>query len=117
MSLQKNETIKTICSKLRKDMIDYIADGDEDYTIEQVDECMSLLNNYLDKLDNISTREAGMAIVKETVLALNQLNETCEHALIETGQREDIAEVLILASKIKGFNEAEEDITEDWREW
>lgn len=58
-----------------------------------------------------------MKIVKKTVLALNALNEKCEYELIETEQREDIAEIIILAGYLKGFNDRDDDITEEWREW
>jgi hypothetical protein len=48
---------------------------------------------------------------------LNDLNAGCDHNLIETDQREDIAEIIIIAGNDKGYNELTEDITEEWREW
>ena len=58
-----------------------------------------------------------MKVVEKTVLALNELNEPCDEELIETGQREDIAEIIILAGNLTGYNSLDEDITEEWREW
>jgi len=37
--------------------------------------------------------------------------------MIETEQREDLAEIIILAGNLKGFNSKDEDITEEWRDW
>ena len=31
--------------------------------------------------------------------------------------QEDIAEILILAGHLKGYNTRDEDIAEEWREW
>jgi hypothetical protein len=45
------------------------------------------------------------------------LNATCEYDLIETDQREDICAFIIRAGALAGFNEADEDVTEEWREW
>ena len=54
---------------------------------------------------------------KKTVILLNEINEKCEYELIETEQREDIAEIIILSGSLKGFNTRDDDITEEWREW
>jgi hypothetical protein len=64
-----------------------------------------------------ASKDEGMAIVQKTVLSLNKLNESTGESLIETDQREDIANIIILAGSLKGFNERREDITETWREW
>lgn len=57
-------------------------------------------------------------IVKEAVLALNALNESCEFSLIETEQREDICEYMIQTAYMLGFIQDEhEDITGEWRDW
>ena len=77
---------------------------------------MNLLDDYLRELLDANSREEGMKIVKKTVLALNELNENCGGELIETDQREDIAEIIIVAGNLKGFNGLDEDITEEWRE-
>lgn len=77
---------------------------------------MKLIKDYLGQLENVDSKDEAMKIVEKTVLALNDLNEKCEYELIETDQREDIAEIIILAGNPKGFNSRDEDITEDWRE-
>ena len=45
------------------------------------------------------------------------LNATCEYNLIETDPREDICSFIIRAGALAGFNAADEDVTEEWREW
>lgn len=48
---------------------------------------------------------------------LSHFNKQCGEVLIETSQREDICEIIIMASHLKGYNDMSEDITEEWREW
>jgi hypothetical protein len=48
---------------------------------------------------------------------LNLLNEHCSHELIETYQRDCIAELINLAATEKGFNNKNKDLTEKWRKW
>ena len=78
---------------------------------------MSIISDYLSQMDKTDNKVSAMKIVEQTVLSLNDLNEKCEYEIIETDQREDIAEIIILAGSLKGFNSREEDITEEWREW
>jgi len=98
-------------------MIDYIEPGETGYTELDVEKCMTLLNNFLVEISDSDSKEKGMLSVKKVVVGLNNLNEKCEHELIETDQREDIAEIIILAGYLKGYNSKNEDITEDWRDW
>lgn len=100
-------------------MLDFIADGqDGTYTDEDVAECMTILQTYLKEVDKAETTEAGLEAVKVTVLKFNELNERCEHTLIETDQREDIAELIQTAFLAKAFALPDSgDVTEEWREW
>jgi hypothetical protein len=63
------------------------------------------------------SKEDGREIVKSSVLKINALNAKCDHSLIETSEREQIADIIILASHRMKYNSMEEDITEEWREW
>ncbi|WP_151893346.1 hypothetical protein [Patiriisocius marinistellae] len=98
-------------------MIEYIEPGESEYTASDVEKCMILINNFLDKVSKSESKESGMLLVKNVVLDLNNLNENCDYELIETGQREQIAEIIILAGHLKGYNDINEDITEEWRDW
>jgi hypothetical protein len=78
---------------------------------------MKLIDTFLTELTQTETKENGMKVVEKVVLKLNELNEKCEYELIETDQREQLAEIINLAGNLKGYSKKEEDITEEWREW
>ena len=117
MNLKENAEIVKISESLKTGMIEYIEPEETEYTESDVEKCMTLINNFLDELSKSDSKENGMKLVENVVLGLNDLNEKCEHELIETDQREQIADIIILAGHLKGYNERNEDITEDWREW
>ncbi len=117
MSLLENQEIKTLSQTLKAGMLDYIEPGDTSYTAKDVEMCMDIVHTFLTKMESTQNKEKGMELAKNTVLALNELNENCEEELIETDQREDLAEIIVLAGSLKGYNDREDDITEEWREW
>ena len=103
--------------RLKKSMLEYLEMAKPSYTKNDVNECENILNEYLAEIANSKSKDEGMKIVKNTVERLNTLNEKCDFQLIETSEREQIAEIIILASSKKGYNKPKEDITESWREW
>lgn len=104
-------------SILEKSMLEYMENANPSYTKIDVEECIKILNNYISEISNSKSKDEGMEIVKTTVEKLNKLNEKCDFELIETSEREQIAEIIIIESSKKGYNKPEEDITEEWREW
>ncbi|UZT99843.1 hypothetical protein ODZ84_09890 [Chryseobacterium fluminis] len=58
-----------------------------------------------------------MDIVESTVLSLNELNESCDETLIETIERDKIAEIIILTGHLMNYNSLDGDIVGEWREW
>jgi hypothetical protein len=117
MYLNENVEIKETIESLKTGMIEYIEPGETEYTEKDVEKCIKLIDNFLTELQQTETKDSGMKLVEKVVLKLNKLNEKCEFELIETDQREQIADIIILAGNLKGFNERNEDITEEWREW
>ena len=117
MSLKENSEIKEISKRLRHGMIDFIEPGKTSYTENDVKKCMDIISKYLREIEITDSKEKAMKIVEKAVLSLNELNKNCKYELIETDQREDIVEIIILAGNLKGFNSRNNDITEDWREW
>ena len=117
MNLKENAEIIKTSESLKRGMVEYIEPGETEYTESDVEKCMTLINNFLDEISQSESKESGMVSVKNVVLALNDLNEKCEYELIETDQREQIADIIILAGHLKGYNDRNEDITENWREW
>jgi hypothetical protein len=114
------ESIETIRQRLRADMVDFmVGDGvsparDCGYTQNDIDECMAIVDAYLKALRGIAVARI-LPLVRDTVQKLNVLNARCE-SLIETGQREDLCEIIQVAARNAGLD-IEDDITEEWREW
>lgn len=104
---------------MREYLADVVADGgDPGYTEDEIGQCDAILDTFLAKVAAAGKGNSGavMAAVRESVLALNALNEDCSHGLIETDQREEICSLIIDAAQGAGVGSGE-DITEPWREW
>ena len=115
----KEKVIETIIEPMLSFM-EYWDDDDEfDYTVDDVETCKVLINNYLDALGAMvePSDEAIMEQVKKLVLALNELNEKVDYTLIETAAREGIWDIIQTSAIDCGLQEYEDDITEEWREW
>lgn len=113
----KVKTINELKIDLRKSMIDYIKTGNANYNEKDVKKCISIIDKFLIDIKNSKSKEDGLLIVKNTVLQLNNINKKTNFSLIETMERENIAEIINLAGYEKGYNSKDEDITEQWREW
>ena len=113
----KVKTINELKIDLRKSMIDYIKTGDANYNEKDVKKCISIIDKFLIDIKNSKSKEDGLLIVKNTVLQLNNINKKTNFSLIETMERENIAEIINLAGYEKGYNAKDEDVTEQWREW
>lgn len=101
-------------------MLDFMAELDgEDYTEADVEDCRALLMDYLRALNALESPDdaAILAQVEAVVLALNDLNERTDYAMIETGEREALCEIIQRAAEESGLQDIPEDVTEDWREW
>lgn len=91
--------------------------SDPSYTENDIEKCESILTDFIQNIDKTSNREEGLKIIQLTVFQFNELNKKCDFALIETNEREQIAEIIIEAGYLKGYNSLTEDVTEEWREW
>lgn len=91
-------------------------DTDQPYEMEDVDRCGIILDNFIDRLVVSSSKDEIMVCVKSVVEQLNDINDHCDYALIETGQREDLCDFIIMAANIAGY-QTDEDITLEYREW
>ena len=92
---------------------------DAPYTQAGIDRCTLILDRFLTALDGVgepADPDAILEIVKRAVLALNELNDECDGSLIETDQREQLCDIIILGANKAGLD-TDEDITEEWREW
>lgn len=109
--------LNKLLGDLKTSMISYMQTAQPSYTIDDINSCETILKQYLADMLTSKNKKAGMKIVKKTILTLNKLNNKTQETLIETGEREQIAEIINLAASRKGYNSADEDITEEWRQW
>lgn len=93
-------------------------DFDCGYTREDVDRCSSIIDSYLSDVaaKNGADDSEILLAVKTAVLQLNELNDNCGGGLIETDQREDLCELILVAAQQNGLTTTD-DVTEEWREW
>lgn len=118
--LDLNEYLEKLKTDVTDPMLEYMTEAEiDDYTAEDVARCGELLTEYLTALAELDEPddEAIMAQVEKVVLALNELNEELDYALIETVERESICELLQTAAVDCGLQDAPDDVTEAWREW
>ena len=106
-----------------EEYLNYLENGDEDnddeiqYSQDDIEECGEILDLYIDSLTNSNGEEEIMQAVEEVIGSLNELNYKTDQGLIETQQREDLAEYIQTAAVLAGLPPTEEDITEEWRDW
>lgn len=113
----ENQSIEAQIASLKRSMTDYMKSAHPSYTEKDIEKCVQILSEYNIEMENSKSKQAGMEIVKATVFKLNELNENSGEELIETGEREAIAAIIITVGHNKGYNSEDEDITEEWREW
>ena len=87
MNLRENAEIKKTSESLKQGMLEYIEPGETEYNESDVENCLTLINNFLDEISISENKKEGKKIVKKIVLALNDLNEKCADELIETDHR------------------------------
>ncbi|MFK8056841.1 MAG: DUF5713 family protein [Saprospiraceae bacterium] len=90
---------------------------DASFEIVDVDQLDKILKNYLANIEQTDSKEEALSLVEQTVESINELNESSDEEMIETMERESIAEVINLACFLKGYCEKDEDLTEEYREW
>jgi len=98
-------------------MRDFMEEEEVGYDESHITACDAILAKFLKGMDRATDRAAGLACAREAVEALNELVELTDGELIETDQREDICLLIMRAGELRGFNAADEDVTEEWREW
>ncbi|MGD1928940.1 MAG: hypothetical protein ACFB12_08510 [Leptolyngbyaceae cyanobacterium] len=93
-------------------------DFDCDYTQADIDRCAAIVDAYLaDIAANTDPDEDQLRfVIKKAVLQLNDLNNRCGGSLIETDEREDLGEIILVAAQECGLTTTE-DVTEEWRDW
>lgn len=103
-----------------KDMLEYKNDDDAcGYKVVHVKRCQKYIKKYLRHLSklNLPSDQQILKAVQKLVMKLNKLNEATDYSLIETEVREEIWEIIQNSALDCGLKNANEDITEEWREW
>ena len=122
-----DETLSKIRQRLLDGMIAFMEPGEKEsddpdydcgYTKRDVNACSEIVDTYIQSVVNEETLNKAviMDAIQNTVERLNALNESCDGCLIETDQREDLCELILVAAKKAGL-ETDDDVTEEWREW
>ena len=110
-----------IAEEIVEPMLDFMKECGEDaeMSADDVERCRQILAAYVDALGALNTPadEAIMAQVERAVLALNDLNEATDYALIETSERESICMLIQDAAVECGLKADVDDVTGEWREW
>ena len=99
-------------------------EGMEQYTSENCDKAQAIFDTLIDKLGELgengtkSDKEKMFAIA---IIALNDLNDETDGALIETGEREDLCELIDEITIKAGLNPEDyavgDGMADEWRDW
>ena len=116
----RKEFLERIQTEVTGPMLEYMTEARiEDFNGEDVARCGEFLEKFVNALGDMrwpSDKEI-LAQVEQVVVALNELNEDTDYALIETVEREAIWELIQTAAVDCGLENVPDDVTEDWREW
>ncbi|UXI69784.1 hypothetical protein [Tahibacter amnicola] len=92
--------------------------GPSSSMVRYVGKCDVLLETFLQRLvEAKGDTPAIMAAAETAVLAINALNDRADGGLIETGEREDLCELIDQACAWAGLDIGEGDVAGNWREW
>ena len=115
MTIKENERIQATLQSLRTTLVEMQTHAPFDKS--HIDKLTNLLDDYLTELEQVSTKDDALKLVERTVNAINTVNEDANEEMIETMEREDIAEVINYACVLKGYAAEDDDLTEDYRDW
>jgi len=113
----QDKKLSSLHSEILRSMQSYMQSTKVSYTSEHIRLVGVILTEHYRKLENIRNKKQALMLVKDTVTKLNKLNEKSQGGLIETDQREMIAEFIIVAGAKHNLNEPNEDVTEAYRDW
>lgn len=119
--MNMQEFYDRVVEEVAEPMLRFMQECGEDaaFSAFDVESCKMILKDYLDALAALTdpTDEEIMEQVKQVVLALNELNEETEYALIETSERESICILIQDAAEACGLRAEIDDVTEEWRDF
>ena len=122
---QRPESLAVIWERLLDGMFSYMKASEDPgfgyacgYALKHIDRCAAITRDFLETLSALPKGQTAkiVAEVKRIVVKLNKLNASCDGALIQTDQREDLCRLIQTAANKAGLK-ADEDVTAEWREW
>jgi hypothetical protein len=97
--------------------------GLEQYTEENCNKVKTVFDELIEKITKIgesASKEEKVKLFEGAILSLNKLNDQID-GLIETGEREDLCELIDQITIASGMDPKEfgdgEGIADEWREW
>ena len=116
MSIVDHRELRVPLARLTIGMLSLLDSEDPPYTENKVDKCREILTDHASGMDEVSDRKMALEIVKNTIIQLNLLNESCGGKLIETSERDAICTYISKTLELRGLEAAsEEDLR--WRQW
>jgi hypothetical protein len=109
--------VKDLKRALLENMREFMLEADPGYEQGHIDRCGAILDKYVLSIASAANEEDARECVRKAVQELNVLNEDAGESLIETGEREQLWEIITLAGTKRGFFRNEDDVTGEWREW
>ena len=116
----RNEFLERITTEVTGPMLEYMTEAEiDDFNGEDVARCGEFLASFINNLGEMTwpSDKEILAQVEQVVVALNELNEDTDYALIETVEREAIALLIQDAVVARGLRRIPDDVTEPWRDW
>jgi hypothetical protein len=117
MNQDMDEHLRNLKTELLDGMRRYMRDVNVAYGEADIQRCGEILDRVSAAVAEAKGRKEALDHVRSAILDLNALNSAAQDALIETDQREMICEFIMKTCAFHGFSRADEDVTEEWREW
>lgn len=125
MKIADNADIVRLRGELVDSMTDHLiscaihAESGAGYKHASIERCSAIVDAFLTALDSDSqagNQESILHNVKQTVTALNRLNNDSDGRIIEFDQREQLCSIIHCGVHLAGM-ETDDDVTQAWREW
>lgn len=99
-------------------------EGMDQYTAENCDKAQAIFDTLIDELGKLgenAPKADKEKLFEIAIIALNDLNDETDGALIETGEREDLCELIDEITISAGLNPEDyadgDGMADEWRDW
>lgn len=125
MKIADNADIVRLRGELVESLTDHLiscaihSESGAGYTHASIVRCSAIVDAFLAALDGdipAGDQESILRAVKQTVTALNTLNNDADGGMIDLDQREQLCGIIHCGMHLCGM-ETDDDVTQAWREW